>query len=238
MFYDPIYMMLAIVGMALVFIPQMLVKSTYSKYSKVRSSTGMTGAQVAESILRDNGIYDVRVEPIQGELTDHYDPSDKVIKLSENVYGTNSIAAQGVAAHEVGHAIQDSKGYLPMKMRAGFFPLVNLGQFLGPLLLMAGLGLRFFLHTGFGGLVDLLALIGIAMYGSVVLFHIITLPVELNASFRAVKALANGGYVVDDEIVGAKKVLSAAALTYVATALYALMELLYWIWVFFGRSRE
>ncbi len=238
MFYDPIYMILAIVGMALVFIPQMLVKNTYSKYSEVISSTGMTGAQVAQAILRDNGIYDVRIEPTKGELTDHYDPTDKVIRLSENVYGANSIAAQGVAAHEVGHAIQDNQGYLPMKMRAGIFPLVNLGQFLGPLLLMGGLGLRLFMHSSFGGMTDLIALIGIVLYGSVVLFHIITLPVELNASFRAVKALANGGYVVDDEIGGAKKVLSAAALTYIATALYALMELLYWIWVFFGRSRD
>ncbi len=238
MFYDPIYMMLAIVGMALVFIPQMLVKSTYSKYSEVKSSTGMTGVQVAEAILRDNGIYDVRVEPVQGELTDHYDPSDKVIRLSESVYGANSIAAQGVAAHEVGHAIQDNKGYLPMKMRAGFIPLVNLGQTLGPLLLMGGLMLRFFMHSTFGGLTDLIALAGIALYGSVVVFHLVTLPVELNASFRAVKALANGGYLVEGEVGDAKKVLSAAAMTYVATALYALLELLYWIWVFFGRSRD
>jgi Zn-dependent membrane protease YugP len=234
MFYDPIYMMIAIAGMALVFLPQMLVKSTFASFSKVKTNNGITGADAARSILKDAGVADVVVEPTKGDLSDHYDPSKKIIRLSESNYYGNSVAALGVAAHEVGHAIQDNRGYLPMKLRAGLFPAVQAGQMLGPLLLMAGMGLRYVM--GMGGFTDLLALTGILLYGSVVVFHIITLPVEFDASFRAVRALASGGYLVDNEIGGAKKVLTAAALTYVAVALYAVMELVYWIYVFFGRK--
>jgi Zn-dependent membrane protease YugP len=233
MFYDPGYMLIAIIGMILVFVPQMLVKGTFAKFSKVHSQKGITGAQAATNILNDAGIYDVNVEPTKGTLSDHYDPTKKVIRLSEEIYHGNSVAALGVAAHEAGHAIQDNQGYLPMKLRAGIFPAVQAGQFLGPLLLMAGLGLRFFM--GMGGFTDLIALTGIIFYGAVVVFHFITLPVELNASNRAMKALATGGYLVQTEIGGAKKVLSAAAMTYIAVALYALIELLYWIWILFGR---
>ncbi|OGI17546.1 MAG: hypothetical protein A2255_07305 [Candidatus Melainabacteria bacterium RIFOXYA2_FULL_32_9] len=236
MFYDPGYMLVAIVGMALVFIPQMLVKGTFSKFSKVLAQKGLTGEQVAKNILSDAGVHDVSVEPTKGTLSDHYDPTKKVIRLSEEIYYGNSVAALGVAAHEVGHAIQDNRGYLPMKLRAGIFPAVQTGQMLGPILLMAGLGLRYFM--GMGGFTDLIAITGIVLYGAVVAFHFITLPVELNASHRAMQALAGGGYLVQNEIGGAKKVLSAAAMTYIAVALYALIELLYWVWVLFGRNRD
>ncbi|NLF82918.1 MAG: zinc metallopeptidase [Candidatus Gastranaerophilales bacterium] len=236
-FYEPIYMFVSILGMALVFLPQLLVKSTYSKYARVGTSVRATGADVARSILNNAGLTDVRVEPIGGELSDHYDPSKKVVRLSEAIYHGSSISAFGIAAHEAGHAIQDKQGYLPMKLRAGIFPAVQAGQMLGPLLIMAGLGLRYF--AGMGEFTNLIALTGIALYGSVVLFHLVTLPVEFNASGRAIKALASGGYLVDNrEINGAKAVLTAAALTYVAVALYALVELLYWIWVLFGRRRD
>ena len=236
MFYmmDPGYMLVAIIGMALIFIPQMFVKSTYSKFAKVKASNNMTGADVAKSILANAGVMDVSVEPISGTLSDHYDPTKKVVRLSDDIYYGNTISSFGIAAHEVGHAIQDNQGYLPMKLRAGIFPVVQTGQMLGPILIMASLGLRYFM--GMGEFTSLIALVGIALYGSVVLFHMVTLPVEFDASFRAVKVLANGGYLVDSrEVGGAKKVLTAAALTYVAMALYALIELLYWVWVFFGR---
>ncbi|MFH0702056.1 MAG: zinc metallopeptidase [bacterium] len=235
-YFDPVYMLISVVGMILVFAPQMLVKNTFAKFSKVRATRGLTGAQVAKSLLENAGVYDVRIESTTGTLSDHYDPSKKVVRLSEEIYHGDSVAAFGIAAHEVGHAIQDYQGNIPMRLRSGILPAVQAGQTIGPLLLMAGLGLRYFTHLG--ELSTLIALAGIALYGSVVLFHFITLPVELNASHKAMKALAGGGYFVGNEINGARKVLTAAALTYVAVALYALIELLYWVWVLFGRNRD
>lgn len=233
MFFNPIFMIMA---MVLIFVPQMIVKGTFSKFSKVKATKNLTGAQVAKSLLNDAGIYNINIEPIEGSLSDHYDPVQKVLRLSSEIYYGDSVAAYGVAAHEVGHAIQDNTGYLPMKIRAGILPAVNLGQTLGPILLMASIGLRFLANLG--EFTTTIALIGIILYASVVLFHFVTLPVELNASSRAMRALATGGYLVDDERSGARKVLSAAALTYIAVALYALVELLYWIWVLFGRNRD
>lgn len=236
-FMSPEYMFISIIGMAIVFIPQMIIMSTYKKFANIKASTNLTGADIAKSILANAGINDVAVVPTEGELSDHYDPSKKTVNLSRDIYYGNSISSLGIAAHEVGHAIQDNKGYLPMKLRAGIFPAVQTGQMLGPILLMVGMGLRFGL--GMGGFTTTIALAGICLYGAVVLFHMVTLPVEFNASFRAVRALADGGYLVDkEEIGGAKAVLTAAALTYVAAALYALIELLYWVWMFFGRNRD
>lgn len=236
-FFDPIYMLVSIIGMALVFLPQLFVKSTYAKYAKVGTAVPATGADVARSILDNAGLGNIRVESVGGTLSDHYDPTRKVIRLSSDIYHGRSVSAFGIAAHEVGHAIQDKQGYLPMKLRAGIFPAVQAGQMIGPLLLMAGLGLRYF--AGMGEFTTLIALVGIALYGSVVLFHLVTLPVEFDASGRAIKALANGGYLIDSkEVNGARMVLTAAALTYIAVALYALIELLYWVWVFFGRQRD
>jgi len=230
-------MLISIVGLILVFIPQMLIKSVYSKFAKVRVTNNMTGADVAKSILQRAEINDVDVVPTTGALSDHYDPTKKVIRLSEDIFYGNSVSSFGIAAHEVGHAMQDNQGYLPMKIRAGIFPAVQTGQMLGPILLMAGLGLRAFM--GMGEFTTLIALTGIILYASAVLFHIVTLPVEFDASMRAVKVLSGGGYLVDKrEIAGAQQVLAAAALTYVAAALYALIELLYWVWIFFGRRQD
>lgn len=235
-YFDPFYMLLSIVGLGLVFIPQMLVKNTYSKFSKVLSSNKLTGADIVNKIFSNANIDDVKVEPVKGELTDHYDPSQKVVRLSEANYYGNSIAAVSVAAHEAGHVIQDYTGYYPMKLRAAFFPIAATGQALGPILIMVGLMLRFFM--GYGGISDLIALTGVIFYGAIVLFHIITLPVELNASYRAIQILETGGFISTNEKPGAQKVLTAAALTYVATALYALMELLYWVWRIYGSRRD
>jgi len=236
MFFDPVYMVVMIVGVILVAIPQWLVKSTFEKYSKVRASRGMTGAQVAKSVLQDAGIYNVSVEPIEGSLTDHYDPSRKVIRLSEDIYSSNSVAALGVAAHEAGHAIQDFKGYIPMKLRSGVVPAANLGSQLGPALVMGSLFLKLFLHIS--GLTLLIGGIGVCLYAAAVIFHLVTLPVELNASHRAMKALAGGGYLVQNEIGQTRKVLLAAALTYVAATLNAIIQLLYWAWLVFGRQNS
>jgi Zn-dependent membrane protease YugP len=236
-FMSPEYMIISIIGMALVFIPQMLVMSTYKKFSKVQAALNITGGDVARSILQNAGVNDVQVVPTSGELSDHYDPTQKIIRLSDDIYNGKSISSFGIAAHEVGHAIQDNHGYLPMKLRAGIFPVVNFGQGLGPILIMVGIGLGFL--GSFGNLTFLVAVTGLCLYGAAVLFHIVTLPVEFNASFRAIKVLSEGGYLVDDrEINGAKLVLTAAALTYVAAALYALIQLLYWASLVFGRNRD
>jgi len=236
MFFDSSYMLLIIVGLIITGIPQFLVKSTFKKYSKVRTEKGATGAQVAKFLLNDAGIYNVAVESVAGELTDHYDPTAKVLRLSDNVYGSDSIAAIGVAAHEAGHAIQDNKGYVPMKLRSGIFPAVMFGQNLGPILIMVSLGLQAVMHLS--GLTTLIALIGIALYGAVVVFQIVTLPVELNASNRAMHALVNGGYLTHEESGGARNVLNAAAMTYIAAALYAVLQILYYVWLLFGRNRD
>lgn len=227
MFYSPEYMILSLIGMALVFLPQLLVKSTVKKYSKVKCAKGLTGADAAKYILKNAGITDISVEPTQGFLTDHYDPSGKVIRLSEDIYYGNSISSVGVAAHECGHAIQDKSGYIPMKLRAAVFPISALGQSFGPLLIMVGIGLRFLTHLG--DLSFAVGMAGVVIYASVVAFHLVTLPVEFNASARAVRVLADGGYLQQNEVRGARNVLTAAAMTYVATALYALMELVYWV---------
>lgn len=236
MFFSPEYMIITIFGLIITIIPQIMVTSTFKKYSKIQSSNGATGAEVARFILNDAGINNVSVERVAGELTDHYDPRDKVLRLSDSVYGSNSLAAVGVAAHEAGHAIQDNKQYLPMKLRANIFPAVMLGQNLGPILIMISLGLQAVMQLS--GLTTLIALVGIALYGSVVIFQIITLPVEFNASDRAMYSLINGGYLTREEAGGARQVLKAAAMTYVAAALYSIVQILYYIWLLFGRNRD
>lgn len=235
MFFDSTYIMLAVFGLLLTGVPQLWVRSTYKKFSEIPVASGISGADVARKILAENNITDVRVESTPGELSDHYDPRDKVVRLSENIYNGRTISAVGIAAHEVGHAIQDNRGYLPMKIRAGLFPAVMTGQMLGPWLMIIGIMLRSASGFGFG---DQIAIIGLVFYASVFVFQVVTLPVEINASQRAVRALASGGYLLEDEeISGSKKVLTAAAFTYIAAALYALLELAYWAWRIFG-SRE
>lgn len=233
-YFNEFYILLFIVGIVLTGIPQLLVKSTYEKYAKVPVENNMTGMEVAKSILAQNGINNVDVVSTSGKLSDHYDPTQKVVRLSEEIYNGRSVSAFGIAAHEVGHAIQDNQGYLPMKMRAGLFPAVMTGQSLGPILIMVGILLRSFSGSPF---FEQIAILGLILYASVALFQIITLPVELDASRRAVMALADGGYLLEgEEVSGSKKVLTAAAFTYIAAALYSLLELAYWAWIVFGRS--
>lgn len=230
-------MLFLIIAGLLVFLPQIYVKSTFKKYLKKRTLSGITGSQTALAILKSQGVDYIRVESVQGELTDHFDPQSNVIRLSEDVYSGNSISAVSVAAHEVGHAIQHDKNYVFIKFRTALFPVANLGQQLGPILIMVSLGLRAFMHS-FSDFTDIVALLGIAFYAGSVFFHIVTLPVELNASHRAVKILSTQGFLEKSEIPAAKKVLTAAALTYIATALYSLIELLYWVYVLFNRERN
>ena len=201
------------------------VKSSYSKYSKQKSYSGMTGAQVARTILDRNGLSSVRVEPVAGQLTDHYDPRSKVVRLSEGNFAQNSIAAVSVAAHEVGHAIQDATGYTPMKLRSGLFPIVNFSNQLFMPLLFGG-----FLMGGFGGqgglgttLIQIAAVLFIAVFA----FHVVTLPVEINASTRAYGLLTRYGILSHSEAGGTRRVLTAAAFTYIAAALTSLLTLVY-----------
>lgn len=226
MFFHWSYFLL-IPGMILVFWAQSRVQSTYRKYSEIPSTMGMTGAQVAKTILDRMGIRNVTVEPVAGELTDHYDPSAKVVRLSEVVYGSTSLAAAAVAAHECGHVLQDVKGYKPMNVRAALVPAVNLGANFGPMLIMAGLFL--------GAIGGVFIKIGIALFAAVIVFHIVTLPVEFDASNRALRLIDELGILQGEENRAARKVLNAAAFTYVATALYAVLQLLQYLIIVFTR---
>jgi hypothetical protein len=195
------------------------VRSTYAHYAQKGTRSGMTGRQVADAILRDAGVSVTGIERIPGEMSDHYDPRTRTLRLSEAVYGGRSIAALGIAAHEVGHAIQHARGYAPMSLRSAVYPLSSLGSSLSfPLFFI---GFLFGSETG-----ALMMNAGILLFSLAVAFTLVTLPVEFNASSRALKALSSGGYLQTDEMKGARKVLSAAAMTYVASAAMALMQLL------------
>lgn len=230
-YYDWTYIL---VFPAIIFtlIAQGKVSSTFNKYSRVPSTIGMTGAEAARRIMEQNGIYDVAIERVSGNLTDHYDPSKKVLRLSDSVYSSSSIAAIGVAAHETGHAIQHAKGYAPLSLRSIMVPAANIGSRLSiPLIL---LGLLFSFSSAMG---NSLIFAGIVLFGLSVLFTIITLPVEFNASKRAIACLDESRILYDDELVGARKVLSAAAMTYVASAAVAISNFLRLILIF-GRRRD
>ncbi len=192
------------------------MNATFSKYSKVRSYCGMTGAQAAQRILSSAGIYDVRIEHVSGKLTDHYDPSNKVLRLSDAVYGNTSIAAIGVAAHECGHAVQHARNYVPLSVRSAIVPVANFGSQLSWPLFLAGLIFSF----------RPLLMIGILLFCAALLFQIVTLPVEFNASARALRMLDETGIMGKQEIRGTKKVLRAAAMTYVAAVIGSLLQLL------------
>ncbi|MCL1905843.1 MAG: zinc metallopeptidase [Clostridiales bacterium] len=194
---------------------QLKVSSTYSKYAKVRSRKNMPACDAARFILDFNGLPGVRIEQIRGNLTDHYDPRAKVLRLSESVYHSASVAALGVAAHEAGHALQDQQGYMPLRLRSSLVPVASLGSRLSWVAIFLGFLL------GFGGLIDL----GILLFCGVLLFQLVTLPVEFDASSRALAALEGGGVLETDEISQTKKVLSAAALTYLAAVLVSLLQL-------------
>lgn len=208
MYFDPTYF-LVLIGVVLSLLASGKVKSTFSRYSQVRNSRGLTGAQAAEQVLHTAGIYDVRIEHVGGNLTDHYDPRTKVLRLSDSVYGQTSVAAVGVAAHECGHAIQHARGYAPLKLRSTLVPVANFGAKLAWPLIIFGLFIR-------GESSTLLINAGIIAFLAAVVFQLVTLPVEFNASNRAIRMLADSGMMYGEEIKGAKKVLSAAALTYVA----------------------
>lgn len=225
-FYDPTWWLI-IVGMLLCLAASGNVSATYRKYSKIENARGMTASEVAERILKGAGISDVRIERIEGELTDHYDPKNKVVRLSEGVYYSTSVAAIGVAAHECGHVLQHYNGYLPIRVRNAIVPVVNFGSNLSwPLIL---LGVLF----GLTRLVD----VGIILFTLVLLFQIVTLPVEFNASKRAISVIRDTGILYGDEITGAKKVLNAAALTYVAGVIATALQVLR-LFLLFGRRRR
>jgi uncharacterized protein len=237
-YFDPLYMVLMLIGLPLVFIPQWWVKSTYEKYAKVRSNTGRSGAEVARDILSHQGLSNVSVEVTHGILSDHYDPLSKKVRLSEENYHGTSVAAIAVAAHEVGHAIQHARGFFPVVIRSAMVPAVNLGSQFGPLLIFISI-LLMSMRILAPDLGLLLAWGGVILFGLAVAFHFVTLPVEIDASMRAVGVLKTTHYLTTQEIPLAKKVLTAAAFTYVATALYALMQLMYYVLQLLGsRQRE
>ncbi len=229
MFY--LSMLLLLPGMVLVWWAQQRVQGTYNKYSKIQSSMGMTGAEVAESILKRMGVNHVTVEPVAGVLSDHYDPSAKAVRLSEVVYGSRSLAAAAVAAHECGHVLQDVDGYQAMNLRSALVPAVNIGAQFGPMLIFGGMAL-----SGLGRLSMVFVYIGLLLFASSLVFHLVTLPVEFDASARALKMIDEFGILQGQENQGARKVLNAAAFTYVATALYSLLQVMqYVIMIFFDR---
>jgi len=216
LYFDWTYI-LVLIGVVLSLWASSRVKSTFNKYSKARTISGVTGTQVAESILRKSGINDVSIQHVSGDLTDHYDPRTKTLRLSDSVYNASSIAAAGVAAHECGHAIQHNKGYAPLAIRSAIVPVANFGSAISWPLIIIGLML---------GTSQILINIGIILFSTVVAFHLITLPVEFNASSRALRILSDSGILHGEENEGAKKVLNAAALTYVANAAAMILQLL------------
>ena len=223
-YFDPTYI-LVIIGAVITMIASSRVNSTYNKYSRVRSISGMTGAEAAKRILNNAGLSYVRVEHIAGNLTDHYDPSSKVLRLSDSVYGSTSVAAIGVAAHECGHAIQDQEAYAPLRIRGALVPAANFGSKIAwPLILI---GLLFGLSSS-----NIIIEIGILCFSLSVLFQLVTLPVEFNASSRALQILGDTGMLRAEELGHTKKVLSAAALTYVASAAAGILSLLRLILLF------
>lgn len=225
--WDPTYF-LVLIGAAICAIASARVNSTYSKYSRYQSSAGMTGAQAAQRLLNYVGIRDVKIEHISGNLTDHYDPFAKVLRLSDAVYGQTSVAAIGVAAHECGHAIQHAKGYVPLQIRTAIVPVVNLGSTLSWPIIILGVIL---------GWNQTLIQVGILLFTAVVLFQLVTLPVEINASSRALTLLEESGILYHDEMKMSRKVLSAAAMTYVAAAASSILQLLRLV-LLFGRRDD
>ncbi len=209
------------------------VKSTFNKYSKQFSQRRLTGAEAAQRVLMAHGVRGVRIERVSGDLTDHYDPKANVIRLSDSVYGSPSIAAIGVACHEAGHAVQYAEHYAPIKLRAAIIPLTNFGSKIAMPLILMGI-----LFSAFGAFSDTLVYLGIAAFGLSLVFQLITLPVEFNASRRAIQTIESAGLLTEEEQRGAKKTLKAAALTYVAATAVALAQLLRLIAIFGGRRRR
>jgi uncharacterized protein len=237
MFFDPLFWI--ITGPALIFMiyAQIKVSSTYKKYSKIGNQRGITGAQAASQLLKSNGLGSVPIEVIEGKLTDHYDPTKKVLRLSPDVANTASVAAIGIAAHEVGHAIQHQTNYGFMGIRAALVPAANIGSTVGWILVILGVILAS-LSKGLAGFGTLIATAGIFLFAAAVLFTLVTLPVEFNASSRARQMIKSTGLLIGAEYDGASAVLSAAALTYVAAMLQAVAQLLYFVFLVFGMRRD
>ena len=233
MYFDWYYVVLVLPCVLLSLWASSSVNSTFQKYSQQHSRRGITGAQAAERVLRSNGVSGVRIERVGGNLTDHYDPKTNVIRLSDSVYGSTSTAAIGVACHEAGHAVQYAQSYAPIKLRAAIIPITNLGSKLAMPLILIGLLLAAFEDLSFG-----FVYLGIACFGLSLVFQLITLPVEFNASRRALQAIESGELLTQEEQRGAKKTLTAAAMTYVAATAVALAQLLRLILLFGGRRRR
>ena len=233
MYFDWTYVVLVLPCVLLSLWASASVNSTFQRYSKQFSRRGITGAQAAERVLRANGVSGVRIERISGDLTDHYDPKTNVIRLSDPVYGSTSTAAIGVACHEAGHAVQYAQSYGPIKLRAAIIPITNIGSKLAMPLILIGLLLTFAEDFSY-----FFVYLGIACFGLSLVFQLVTLPVEFNASRRAMVALEEGGILTPDEQKGARKTLTAAALTYVAATATALAQLLRLILIFGGRRRR
>ncbi len=229
MYYDWTWFVIMIPCLLLSLYCSAKVKTTFSKYSKVPNSRMMSGARAAEELLRANGVTGVRIERVSGSLTDHFDPRTNVIRLSESVYDSTSVAAVGVACHEAGHACQHAEGYFPNKLRSAILPVANIGSKLSWILIVIGL----LLPTRF----DFIVTIGIILYAAAVLFTVVTLPVEFNASSRALKTIKEYHFLTEAEYPGASKTLRAAAMTYVAAAATAILQLLRLILIFGNRRR-
>jgi uncharacterized protein len=232
MFFDPIYLLISLPALILGFWAQWKVNAAFNQYSQERTRTSLTGAEVARRVLAFNGLHHVRVEPVEGFLSDHYDPRGKVLRLSPDVYHRPSTAAAGVAAHEAGHAIQDAQGYRALQLRSLMVPAVSIGSWMGPIVFILGILMRPILGSS-------LAWLGVLMFAGVAAFALVTLPVEFDASRRAKQALASQGLILPGEMAGVNRVLDAAALTYVAGAVSALSTLLYNVFLLTGlRSEE
>ncbi len=219
-------------AMIFAFWAQSRVKSTFEKYAGVHNRRGLTGAQAARAVLDANGLYHVTVERVPGRLTDHYDPRDNVIRLSDSVYNATGISAIGVAAHEAGHACQHAKGYVPIRIRAAIIPMTRIGSMLAMPLFLIGMLVASSAQIAGGSIGEVLMLTGILFFSFSALFQLVTLPTEFTASARAIRALEDGGLLADDELPAAKKTLSAAALTYVAALASSLASLLRLILIF------
>ena len=229
-YWNPTYI-LVVIGAVICMIASARVKGTFNKYSQLRSMSGMNGAQVAQRVLQAAGIYDVQVRHVSGSLTDHYDPRTKTVNLSDPVYNATSVAALGVAAHECGHAIQHAKSYAPLSIRSALVPIANFGSMLAWPVILIGL---FFNTRSSGLIID----IGIILFSAAVLFQLVTLPVEFDASRRALVMLRTQGILADDELKYTRRVLKSAALTYVASAAAAILQLLRIILITNGRRRD
>ena len=226
--FDPMYLIFALPAFLLGLYAQLRVQSAYGKYSNVRNTRGISGAQAAQVLLQQAGVHGVGIEGIRGTMTDHYDPRSKTLRLSGGVGNGASVAALGIVAHEVGHAQQDAQGYTPLRFRSMLVPVTNLGTWAGPILFVIGLLLQS----------SALAQIGLIVFSVAVVFTVVTLPVELNASSRALKLLQASNLVDSRELKGARAVLSAAALTYVAALAQAVSQLLYYVFILGGMNRD